>query len=262
MSKNKEAESLQSVRAKNDLTLTPNSAITADSAPKNIVSPDKIIVNKNLSTVNQNTVARSDVAILRQAAADADQLNLTAKEKNSLEIFQGKMDRLDKIQNKIDAIYAKPSTKGFEGELARLEAQAKEITKSMWQISQYDLLKSVSDKARELMVQKYGAIESGEKASREANIPKQTSKDTKVSRTVRTAIEAAATTDEVAQELREKAVESEFYYIPISDAGAKARADETIRRKGWDDALSDWRAMSKAAERNSNALSVEDGVRI
>lgn len=59
MAKNKEAESLQSVRAKNDLTLTPNSAITADSASKNIVSPDKIIVNKNLSTVNAEGCGRA-----------------------------------------------------------------------------------------------------------------------------------------------------------------------------------------------------------
>ena len=74
-----------------------------------------------------------------------------------------------------------------------------------------------------------------------AELPAKTNKMNRVSKTVATAIEAGVTTDAVAEEIRQKAVEGEYSYIPVTDNGAKQRADETIRRKGWDNALMDWR---------------------
>ncbi len=50
-------------------------------------------------------------------------------------------------------------------------------------------------------------------------------------------MEASATSDEMAEKIRQKVVEGEFSYLPITDDAANKRAEETINRKGWDDAL-------------------------
>ena len=118
----------------------------------------------------------------------------------------------------------------------------------LWEYSQYPLLKSVSQKAREILREQYGTIPAGENAVRAAELPAKTNKMNRVSKTAATAIEAGVTTDTVAEQIQQKAVEGEYSYLPITDESAKQRADETIRRKGWDDALTDWRVdMRKSA---------------
>lgn len=131
------------------------------------------------------------------------------------------------------------------------------IHNKLWEYSQYPILKSVSQKAREILREQYGTIPAGENAVRAAELPARTNKTNRVSKTAATAIEAGVTTDAAAEQIQQKAVEGEYSYLPITDAGAKQRAEETIRRKGWDDALDDWRVeMRKSAYPGKNMVTL------
>ncbi|MDY4755262.1 MAG: hypothetical protein SO355_08015 [Candidatus Faecousia sp.] len=190
----------------------------------------------------------NEIQILRNAVDNISSLNLNEKEKNSLGVFAEKLKKLDSVQQQAETIRGKEAalTDYEQDKLQRLEKQADNIKKKLWDFAQYPLLKSVSAKTRELMQQEYGAIEAGENPTRAAELPAKTDSSNRVSKTARTAVEAAVTTDEAATRIREKTVEGGFSYLPITDKDAQRRAEDTILRKGWNDALSDWRVgMSK-----------------
>lgn len=184
----------------------------------------------------------TELGILKSAAENIASLDLSEREKKGLENFSGHLKKLEGIQGEIDAIKSK------EGELSQqdlkkltsLEQQADSMRKLLWEFSEYDVLKKVSQKTRKLLMDKYGSIKPGENPSRQADIPIQTNDLNRVSQTVRTAVEASATSDEMAEKIRQKVVEGEFSYLPITDDASNKRAEETINRKGWDDALDDW----------------------
>ena len=184
----------------------------------------------------------TELGILKSAAENIASLDLSEREKKGLENFSGHLKKLEGIQGEIDAIRSK------EGELSQqdlkkltsLEQQADSMRKLLWEFSEYDVLKKVSQKTRKLLMDKYGSIKPGENPSRQADIPIQTNDLNRVSQTVRTAVEASATSDEMAEKIRQKVVEGEFSYLPITDDASNKRAEETINRKGWDDALDDW----------------------
>lgn len=184
----------------------------------------------------------TELGILKSAAENIASLDLSEREKKGLENFSGHLKKLEGIQGEIDAIRSK------EGELSQqdlkkltsLEQQADSMRKLLWEFSEYDVLKKVSQKTRKLLMDKYGSIKPGENPSRQADIPIQTNDLNRVSQTVRTAVEASATSDEMAEKIRQKVVEGEFSYLPITDDDSNKRAEETINRKGWDDALDDW----------------------
>lgn len=193
---------------------------------------------------------RTEVDVLRQAAENTAALNLSEKEQNSLGIFREKLEKLDSIQAKYEEIRGKEGmlSAGDLDAISRYQKQMEAIHNKLWEYSQYPLLKSVSQKAREILREQYGTIPAGENAIRAAELPAKTNKMNRVSKTAATAIEAGVTTDTVAEQIQQKAVEGEYSYFPITDESAKQRADETIRRKGWDDALTDWRVdMRKSA---------------
>ena len=190
----------------------------------------------------------NEIQILRNAVDNISSLNLNEKEKNSLGVFAEKLKKLDSVQQQAETIRGKEAalTDYEQDKLQRLEKQADNIKKKLWDFAQYPLLRSVSAKTRELMQQEYGAIKPGENPTRAAELPEKTDSSNRVSKTARTAVEAAVTTDEAATRIREKAVEGGFSYLPITDKDAQRRAEDTILRKGWNDALSDWRVgMSK-----------------
>lgn len=96
------------------------------------------------------------------------------------------------------------------------------------------------------MAQQYGTIPAGEAPARATAVPKQTAKGNRVSQTVRTAMEAQATTDEGVRALKKAVVEGNFSYLPITDKAAGSKATETIKDKGYQKALADWTvSMSK-----------------
>ena len=96
------------------------------------------------------------------------------------------------------------------------------------------------------MAQQYGTIPAGETPARTVAVPKRTEKGNRVSRTVRTAMEAQATTEEGVRALKKAVVEGNFSYLPITDKAAGSKATETIKDKGYQKALADWTvSMSK-----------------
>lgn len=96
------------------------------------------------------------------------------------------------------------------------------------------------------MAQQYGTIPAGETPARTVAVPKRTEKSNRVSRTVRTAMEAQATTEEGVRALKKAVVEGNFSYLPITDKAAGSKATETIKDKGYQKALADWTvSMSK-----------------
>lgn len=203
--------------------------------------------NRGISLQNWR---RTEVDVLRQAAENTAALDLSEKEQNSLGIFREKLEKLDSIQAKYEEIRGKEGmlSAGDLDAISRYQKQMEAIHNKLWEYSQYPILKSVSQKAREILREHYGAIPAGENAVRAAELPAKTNKINRVSKTAATAIEAGVTTDTVAEQIQQKAVEGEYSYFPITDESAKQRADETIRRKGWDDALTDWRVdMRKSA---------------
>ena len=186
---------------------------------------------------------RTEVDVLRKAAESTESLDLSEKELNSLGIFREKLEKLDSLQAKYEKIRDKEGmlSAGDLDAISRYQKQMEAIHNKLWEYSQYPILKSVSQKAREILLEQYGTIPAGENAVRAAELPAKTNKMNRVSKTVATAIEAGVTTDAVAEQIQQKAVEGEYSYLPITDESAKQRADETIRRKGWDNALMDWR---------------------
>ena len=91
------------------------------------------------------------------------------------------------------------------------------------------------------LIEKYGAIEQGENPrARDVQVPRQTADGKKVSRTVRTVMEAAATPDAMVPTIQEMVEKGEFSYEVASDKAAIENAEATIREKGFQAALMDW----------------------
>ena len=105
----------------------------------------------------------------------------------------------------------------------RFPASVNTISQSEDNVNTYDMQipekysLDAMDKTEELLEQ-YGALPEGERAGsaagREVKVPRRTSKDNKTRRTVRTVMEAAVTSDEIAGNLKEKIENGEFSYLP------------------------------------------------
>ena len=91
------------------------------------------------------------------------------------------------------------------------------------------------------LIEKYGAIEQGENPrARDVQVPRQTADGKKVSRTVRTVMEAAATPDAMVPTIQEMVEKGEFSYEVAGDKAAIEKAEAIIRDKGFQAALMDW----------------------
>lgn len=98
------------------------------------------------------------------------------------------------------------------------------------------------------MLEEYGAIEPGEKPVRDIQVPQRTSKNEKVSQTVRTVMEAGATPEEMLPSIEEMVVDGSFSYETYGDKEAISDAETTIKNVGWAKALTDWEESLKKGE--------------
>ncbi|MGI6029625.1 MAG: hypothetical protein ACOX81_09515 [Candidatus Heteroscillospira sp.] len=94
--------------------------------------------------------------------------------------------------------------------------------------------------AYDKFLKQYGAIPAGEKPARKVQVPKKTADGRKVSQTVRTVMEAAATPDEALPDIEQLVTDGVFSYDVYTDKQAIADAQETVKAQGWAVTLSDW----------------------
>ena len=90
------------------------------------------------------------------------------------------------------------------------------------------------------LIEKYGAIHTGEKPSRDIQVPRKTEKGKKVSQTVRTILEAKATPDEAVPTIEKMVEDGIFSYDVYTDKQAIADSEAYIKEYGWDESLDDW----------------------
>lgn len=178
--------------------------------------------------------------LLAKAAEDVDVSNFSIEEKNALNIYKSNLEKLEKIEARKADIESKSELSiDDRNRIKVLEGQMKRLNNKLNSFEKTKFLTSVTEKALKLLTEEYGAIKPGEKAARVVEVPRKTNDGNKVSQTVRTAIEASATSDEMAETLKAEIVKGTFTYIPITDTKAKAYADKTLS-KGWDNALIEW----------------------
>lgn len=121
-------------------------------------------------------------------------------------------------------------TKGTE----RTEEERKKLKEES------EAIRSVIREELDRLGEEYGWIKAGENPAREVKVPRRTADDEKVSQTVRTILEAQATPDEALPKIEELIANGEFSYEVYGDEQAQTDAEEFIRNKGWDNALSEW----------------------
>lgn len=88
----------------------------------------------------------------------------------------------------------------------------------------------------------HGAIPPGENPARVVDVPKSMDGESNVMQTVRTIMEADATPDAAIPELEQAIVQGQFSKMAITDQAASEKAESTIKRVGYQQALADWRA--------------------
>lgn len=113
----------------------------------------------------------------------------------------------------------------------------------------------------EALLEQYGALPEGERegsaAGREVKVPRRTAKENRTRRTVRTVMEAAVTSDEIAGDLKEKIEAGEFSYLPTSNKTLLDNAETLVKEKGFEAVLSEWRAhVESTREANDRMLGV------
>ena len=120
-----------------------------------------------------------------------------------------------------------------------LESSKKRLSKKTVVESKVDRLYSLSPIAKQRaeaaktrkstkddMVKQFGKIEPGEIPVRESNVPKRTEPGNKVSKTVRTAVEAGVTPDALVPEIDEAIVNNLFSYTPETNKARYERVKE------------------------------------
>ena len=92
----------------------------------------------------------------------------------------------------------------------------------------------------------YGTIEPGERPSRNVDVPRQMTDDTKVSRFTRTAMEAEATPDELIPLFEKGVANGEFSYNPRKNSSDLKSALNYISQNGFEASLANWNAKMKS----------------
>ena len=90
------------------------------------------------------------------------------------------------------------------------------------------------------LVEKYGAISTGENPHRDVQVPKKTAKNKKVSQTVRTILEAKATPDEAIPTIEKMVEDGVFSYDVYTDKQAIANEEAYLKKHGWVTSLNEW----------------------
>lgn len=179
--------------------------------------------------------------ILQSAIDEVDTGGYSADEKAALIAYKEHLTRLIETETAVAELQGKESlTQKEKNQLKILESRQERQAQGLWALSHKRVMLDISEKAKAKLVEKYGAVPEGEAPARKVSVPSRTSKDNRVSRTVRTAMEASATSDEMAEILKGNVIKGDFSYIPITDDASKQRADDEINRKGWTQAYADW----------------------
>lgn len=91
-------------------------------------------------------------------------------------------------------------------------------------------------------VRRYGRIKPGENPARDVQVPKKVTGDKRerVSQTIRTVLEAGATPDAAVPTISELVEKGAYSYPVYSDKDAIAKAEGTIKDKGWEATLTEW----------------------
>ena len=97
-------------------------------------------------------------------------------------------------------------------------------------------------------VDTYGAMPERENLPRQMPVPRSMDGETVVPRTVQSALGAEATSAETVGETTDEIARGGFSRAVITDTSAFARAEQTIRDKDWDTALSDWTAEVRSGK--------------
>lgn len=92
----------------------------------------------------------------------------------------------------------------------------------------------------------YGTIEPGESPSRNVDVPRQMTDDTKVSRFTRTAMEAEATPDELIPLFEKGVANGEFSYNPRKNSSDLKSALSYISQNGFKASLANWNTKMKS----------------
>ena len=96
----------------------------------------------------------------------------------------------------------------------------------------------------ESLIEKYGAIPTGEKPSRDIKVPKQTSDELKTRRFVRTVLESKHLTDEMVENVNSEIVKEALSYAPVSDKASMDYARNIVKT----DMNSAWRRWNAVAD--------------
>lgn len=92
----------------------------------------------------------------------------------------------------------------------------------------------------EELAEAYGIIPPGEKRAREVRVPQRTDDDNRVSRAIRTIMEAQTTPEQLLPRIEEMIANGEFSYSPITNKESVAKARATINELGYDEAWRKW----------------------
>lgn len=142
-----------------------------------------------------------------------------------------------------DIRYSLKDSDSLAREIARIHRDGAKKKRSEADI-QADV-RAVVQEAYQNMVSEYGAIRTGEKPAREAQVPRRTAEDNRVSQTVRTVVEAQVTPDEALPAIEEMVARGDFSYEVYGDEQAISDAREYISNKGWEAARDEWFAEVK-----------------
>lgn len=241
-------------RQERDITITPAEILDEINldAVKGTAAYDALRDYKNAlaerEDIRQKLEAQQDLAQNSPAGE-------RVKAKNRADIYQKQFDRAD---TKVKQLRRNTALRQFvESEMAYVNgrqdalnqadaAQGRYTERFEQRLEEaYQINRTVQERYAS-MAQQYGTIPVGETPARTVAVPKRTEKGNRVSQTVRTAMEARATTEAGVRALKKAVVDGNFSYLPITDKAAGSKALQTIKDKGYQKALADWTvSMSK-----------------
>lgn len=109
-------------------------------------------------------------------------------------------------------------------------------------------IRAAVDEVYQGMIEDYGAMEPGERPFRDAQVPRRSSDEKKVSQTVRTILEAQATPDEVIPDIERLVASGDFSYDVYTDKQALEDARSSIVRTGWEKSQREWFSKMEKGE--------------
>ena len=111
-----------------------------------------------------------------------------------------------------------------------------------------------TDEAYKELGEKYGTIEQGEKAARDAAMPKQTTDDTKVSESARTVAESGTTPESRLPDVKSAVVNGKFNFNPTTNSQIAQAAQTKVKKLGWQKALNQWTADVRSGKANADLV--------